>query len=131
MRSTTARGRTDRGAAAVEFAILLPLLFLFLGGIIDFGRYMYTRVTVTNAAREGVRALIANDSAGAATRAQTASPGNTLTVANTVCNGAGSTAATTVSTPFQWFLVGPAMSMVGGSATLPSNVTSTARARCQ
>jgi Flp pilus assembly pilin Flp len=53
------RGRTasDRGAAAVEFALLLPLLVLILFGIIDFGRALNAQITITQAAREGARAL--------------------------------------------------------------------------
>ena len=47
--------RTERGAAAVELAIILPVLLLVIGGIIDFGRFFYTQIQVTNAAREGAR----------------------------------------------------------------------------
>jgi Flp pilus assembly protein TadG len=48
----------ERGATAVEFAILLPVLLLILFGIIEFGMIMYGREIVTNAAREGARAGI-------------------------------------------------------------------------
>ena len=44
-----------RGAAAVEFALVLPLLLLLLGGIIDFGFAFNTQISLTHAAREGVR----------------------------------------------------------------------------
>ena len=47
----------DRGASAVEFAILLPVLILILGGILEFGRMMYTQNIAVGAAREGARAL--------------------------------------------------------------------------
>jgi hypothetical protein len=47
--------RNDRGATAVEFAIILPLLLLFVFGIIEWGLYMYNRQVITNAAREGAR----------------------------------------------------------------------------
>lgn len=49
------RGRPDRGAAAVEFALILPLFFLILAGVVDFGRLFYANILVANAAREGVR----------------------------------------------------------------------------
>ncbi len=46
---------TDTGAAAVEMAIVLPLLLLLVFGIIDFGRMLNAQITVTQAAREGAR----------------------------------------------------------------------------
>ncbi len=42
-----------RGAAALEFAILLPLLCLMIFGIIDIGRLVEARLVVTNVSREG------------------------------------------------------------------------------
>ncbi|MBT8225640.1 MAG: pilus assembly protein [Dactylosporangium sp.] len=48
--------RRDRGAAAVELALVMPLLLLVLCGIIDFGRMYNTQITLTQAAREGARA---------------------------------------------------------------------------
>ncbi len=47
-----------RGAAIVEFAVVLPLLLALLFGIIDFGWVFMVRQTLTNAAREGVRVAI-------------------------------------------------------------------------
>jgi Flp pilus assembly protein TadG len=48
---------SDRGATAVEFALLLPLLLLLVFGIVDFGRAINAQITITQAAREGARAL--------------------------------------------------------------------------
>jgi Flp pilus assembly protein TadG len=45
----------DRGAAVVEFALLLPLLLLLVFGIIDFGRALNAQIALTQAAREGAR----------------------------------------------------------------------------
>ena len=53
--------RNDSGAAAVEFALILPVLILLIGGIVDFGRAMYTEVMLTNASREGARTAIINE----------------------------------------------------------------------
>ena len=51
-RSPTARvGR--HGAAAVEFAIVLPVLVTILLGATDFGRISYTTIALANAARSG------------------------------------------------------------------------------
>lgn len=46
---------SPRGLAAVEFALVLPVLLLVLFGIINFGALMYDQAVVTNAAREGAR----------------------------------------------------------------------------
>jgi len=49
---------SQKGAAAVEFAlILLPLLILTFG-FIEFGIYVYDKQVITNASREGARAGI-------------------------------------------------------------------------
>jgi len=43
----------EKGASAVELAIILPLLILIVFGIIDFGRLFHARLILTNMAREG------------------------------------------------------------------------------
>lgn len=53
--------RDERGVSAVEFAIVLPVLALILFGIIDFAVLFYDKQVITNASREGARALIAAD----------------------------------------------------------------------
>ena len=45
----------QEGAAAIEFAIILPLLLLFIFGIIEFSLFLYNKQVITNAAREGAR----------------------------------------------------------------------------
>lgn len=51
------RGKArQRGAAAVEFALVLPFLLMMVLGTIDWGWYFFVREVVTNAAREGARA---------------------------------------------------------------------------
>lgn len=47
-----------RGASAVEMAIILPLLVLFVFGTIEFGVFLYNQQVLTNASREGARAGI-------------------------------------------------------------------------
>lgn len=51
----------DGGAAAVEFALLLPLILVLVLGIIDFGGMLHGQVTLTQAAREGARVAALRD----------------------------------------------------------------------
>lgn len=43
----------SRGQSLVEFALVLPLLLMLVLGAMDFGRLFYTKMVITNAAREG------------------------------------------------------------------------------
>lgn len=49
------RLRSDRGAASVELALVLPVLLLVVFGIIDFGRAYNSKILIASAAREGAR----------------------------------------------------------------------------
>jgi Flp pilus assembly protein TadG len=48
--------RSECGAAAVEFALVAPVLLMLVFGIVDFGRAMWTYNVLTAALREGARA---------------------------------------------------------------------------
>jgi Flp pilus assembly protein TadG len=50
------------GQALVEFALILPVLLLLIFGIVDAGRLIFTYNTVSNAARDGARVAIVNQS---------------------------------------------------------------------
>lgn len=72
------REQSQRGAVAVEFAIVLPVLLLLILAIVEFGRAYNVQLTLTAAAREGVRVMaITNDQTQAkdAARAAAASVG--------------------------------------------------------
>lgn len=47
------RSSRRRGATLVEAAMVLPIVLLFLLGILEYGRYVMTLQVLTNAAREG------------------------------------------------------------------------------
>jgi Flp pilus assembly protein TadG len=89
MRSPADRGRPgDRGATAVEFALLLPLLLLMVFGLIDFGRALNAQLTLTQAAREGARlAALGAPPPAVTARTQTAAAGlgGSVTVTVTTC----------------------------------------------
>lgn len=137
MRSIRRSGRRwhDRGAAAVEMALVLPLLMLIIAGIVDFGRFFLQEIQLTNAAREGVRvAVVGEDPAGIDARVRAAAPGiPTLTMdpAAPECSGAGTTIKITVTDPdFEWMTLEPMLGFFPGSVTLPE-AKSTAAMRCE
>jgi Flp pilus assembly protein TadG len=47
--------KSEHGAALVEFALVAPILFLLVFGIVDFGRALFTLNNLTSAVREGAR----------------------------------------------------------------------------
>ena len=51
------RLRGERGASAVEFAFIVPLLVLLVLGIAEFGHAFQVQGTLSAAAREGVRTM--------------------------------------------------------------------------
>lgn len=55
--------KNERGAAIVEFALVLPLLLVLVIGLIEFGWIFNGWIILTGAAREGARAAITNPDA--------------------------------------------------------------------
>lgn len=55
LRQLLRRSRGQEGAAAVEFALILPVLVLLTLGALDMGHLFYIDHLITNASREGAR----------------------------------------------------------------------------
>ena len=116
------RGR-DRGAAAVEFALILPLLVVLVFGITEFGRAYFVQTTLSGAARDGVRVMaLQNNQSAARTSVKSAAASLSLTDAQisvlpATCVVSGltpaATATVTVTYPLQ-LLTG----LFGASVTL-------------
>lgn len=127
-----------KGVAAVEFALVLPLLLLFIISLIDFGRIFFVQISITSASREGVRLsslysngiptpqniidLVNSSAPGAATLSQLANPA-TLTVVQTPCSSATLNENTTVevSTNFKWLLPVGLLTLVSPNSTLAND----------
>jgi Flp pilus assembly protein TadG len=96
----------ERGAAAVELAIILPLLLLIVFGIIEFGRGYEVKVQLTGSVREGARALALGQSQAEVEQAVIdAAPGlnPALTAADismTPCPGGGADGNATVTVSY-------------------------------
>ena len=125
-------GHSQRGATVVEFAILLPLMLLILGGITDFGRAMFTQIQLSNAAREGARAAVVSDASEdeIIDRASSSAPNMTGLTINVDAQCPGDTAQVTASRDFDWILLGPAAQFMGSTATFKDTLSSTAVMKC-
>lgn len=85
----------ERGAALVEFALVLPVLMLFVFGIVSFGQAYSARIELTSAVREGARVVALGGTsptvaADAVQRTKDAAPGLTasrMVVTPTLCAG--------------------------------------------
>jgi uncharacterized protein (UPF0333 family) len=53
-------GRSERGQTLIEFALLAPIIFLFIFAIVDFGIAMDRRIVLQHAVREGARYAAVN-----------------------------------------------------------------------
>lgn len=98
------RERREGGAVAVEFALLAPVLIMILLGIMEFGRAYNVQVSLSSAAREGVRVMAINNNPAAArtavknaaTQLQPALTDANVTVSPSACT-AGSQVTVTIS----------------------------------
>jgi Flp pilus assembly protein TadG len=105
------RKARDRGTAAVEFALVVPVLLLIVFAIIDFGRALNAQIELTGAAREGARlAALGYPDATIQARVAAAAPdlsGVTVTVAASCPPGAGSAADAQVDVSYSFSFITP------------------------
>jgi hypothetical protein len=66
-----------RGQALVEFALVAPLFFLLLLGIVEAGRFIFYYETLNSATREGARYAIVNGANTLGCPTGTPAPGST------------------------------------------------------
>ena len=101
--------RDDRGAAMVEFAIVLPVLLLILLGIIEFGRAYNAQVSIQAAAREGARELaLRHSSTEVESATRDGAPSVTIDgIAQTACPPSGDGKAKVTITESFSFMVLP------------------------
>jgi Flp pilus assembly protein TadG len=83
--------RNRRGAAAVEFALVAPVFFLMVFGMIEFGRAIMVQQVLTNGAREGARVAVLDS--------QTPTASEVTTIVNTYLQNGGLSGATVTITP--------------------------------
>ena len=120
--------RHERGAALVEFAIILPLLLALVFGIIEFGRGYNVKVELTGGVREGARALALGKTPAEADQAvKDAANGVDLsgaTFTNTSCPAGGADGNATVKVSYNL----PSLTPLIPSGSI--NLTATGVMRC-
>jgi Flp pilus assembly protein TadG len=140
-----ARVRSQAGAELVEFALVLPMMLLVFGGIVDFGLLLQRQQVVTNAAREGARLGVLPGYTQADVQARVTAfvreglnddslaPATTMNVV-TLTPGTGpafQAAQVTVTLSSTFLILGPIVSLAGGSGasfgTIPITAVSTMR----
>ncbi len=78
--------RCNQGIASVEFVIIMPVLMLFLFGIITFASALYVHVNMENAAREAARRMAVAEAPAAGVPVSCTSPQATATAPRTAEN---------------------------------------------
>jgi Flp pilus assembly protein TadG len=128
--------------ALMEGALILPILLILILGAMDFGRLYYTKIVITNAAREGASYYATNQvcktsctysacSAGLKTVAVEAGASSGVTVVASeitlpgVCAASGSSSSVTVTKSVTLMFAGflQAVGLVNSPLSLSSTVT--------
>ena len=116
--------RTNRGTAAVEFAVILPVFLMLVFGVVELGSAWYRKQMLVNASRVGARmGSLLNDTSNSSAQVQaavtqylqTAGYPGAFTVAATGIDGnAGDQVQVTVTSNYQLPVLGR---LVPGSAS--------------
>lgn len=142
-RCGTSRRRAEVGAAAVETALVLPLLLFVLFAIIDLSRAYDTKIQLSQAAREGARLVAMQSSSNLTTRVQQAAPGLNITASGVtvayldssgnVVSGGDCTnssvvnARVTVTVNFTWVTGISSFARFFGTSSFPTPTTQSAQ----
>ncbi len=123
----------ERGAAAVEFALVAPVLVLLLVGIVECSKMFQAQSTLSAAAREGVRTMALTNNAGTARTAAVNAASSLGVPAGSVtftfsrgssCSGARETDTVTARVTYRQDFVSGLLGRTG------VDLTGTARMRC-
>ena len=141
------RRHRGRGQSLVEFAIILPIMMVFLAAVLDLGRVFYATISLNNAAREGAfqaaqtpesfdQGQPCNTATNMVTcRVQLESKDTSVQVAATDitmdCSVSGCPAqagsTVTVGVTGQFELITPLLSIIFGGQTIPMSAEATAQ----
>jgi Flp pilus assembly protein TadG len=123
--------RNRRAAAAVEFAVVAPVFFLLVFGMIEYGRMVMVQQILTNASREGCRQAVLDGATTSGVQSTVNTylssgsiSGSTVTVSpNPPTNAAfGDPVTVTVSIPFSQVSWLPSPMYLGGKTLTATTV---------
>ena len=131
------RMRSERGAALIEAAMIMPMILLISVGIFEFGRAYQTSQVLTNAAREGARLAVLEGPTDADVRArvnQYVTDGGltSLSDANIQINrlapltGSATASTVTITYPFEFMVLNPVVRLIAPASTTGAPITLTA-----
>ncbi|GAA2169429.1 TadE/TadG family type IV pilus assembly protein [Pedococcus bigeumensis] len=95
-------GRPEGGAAAVEFALVMPILVLLISSIVGFGVVLAQQMALSNAVRQAARSAVVRDGltcGDMATQARTDATTLFVTTANVNITATRRTTAGVTSSP--------------------------------
>ena len=150
MRFARKRRRVSaRGQALAEFALVLPIILLFIAGVVEMGRAWNIKQVVTDAAREGARWTVVQDEdladlaavqakieerlalggvTGATIEFSSADPAcGVVSACYHTDPGFGKEMTVSVSAPFQMNLIGVLLKWAGGPTTIEITTNATMR----
>jgi len=138
-----------RAQALAEFALVLPIILLFIAGVVEMGRAWNIKQVVTDAAREGARWTVVQDEdladlaavqakieerlalggvTGATIEFSSADPACAVASACYHTDpGFGKEMTVSVSAPFQMNLIGVLLKWAGGPTTIEITTNATMR----
>ncbi|MGH7525149.1 MAG: TadE/TadG family type IV pilus assembly protein [Gemmatimonadales bacterium] len=131
--------RAEEGQALVEFALVMPLVLLFLVGIIEFGRAWNEHLVVTDAARAGARSAVVTDGISAdsvkktmaavlvANGIDTAGWATIIDPADPTTVPSGAPLRVALQVPYQFTFFGPLIGWTTGASTIPLATSFTMR----
>lgn len=112
----------ERGAVAVEFALVAPILLGIVVAIVEFSSIYNLQISVTQAAREAAREMAVTNNAGlAAAKGVAGAPGVAIAPGNFAFSGACTPGATVTATvnltrPALTGFFGPTVTVTGQGA---------------
>jgi len=141
------RHHRTRGQSLVEFALILPIMMVFLAAVLDLGRVFYATISLNNAAREGAfqaaespasfaQGQACNTATNLVTcRVQLEAKNSAVSIAaadiTMTCSASGcpeqAGSQVTVAVTGQFRLLTPLLSIVFGGQTIPMRAAATAQ----